>query len=447
MVPLEMSKAGFEMLRELKTDIGIERDNRPSQACGALMSIAEAAEICCSLAEPVKQIETVDIASAIGRVLAQDLCAPRAMPFFDNSAMDGFAVDHAALEGDAPWTLPVVATAAAGAAKPVLTGKRQQAVRIFTGAPVPDGFDSVVVSEVCRDLGDTVEITQRPAAGDNIRRKGEDIARGARLVVAGTRLQARHIGLLAGNGYASVAVRRRVRIGIFSTGDELATTDSAFGAASIFDANSPMLAALCRALGAEVTDLGVIRDDRAAMTARFLSLSKDHDLVLSSGSASVGGRDFLREALLAANGRVEAARVALKPGKPVFFARLGTSLFTGLPGNPLSAYVGFQLFVVLQIARLAGETPPRHLERPAISGFELQRKPGRQEYVPVEVVGEDEAGRPLLKRLGQGSSASLMPLCQADGLAIIASATAGVCIGDPLSWIDLRTTASTWRIV
>lgn len=410
-----------------------------------LMSVERAIEIAVGMARPITGAQEVALPFARGRILAADLHAPRAMPAFNNSAMDGFAVRLQDIRGTGPWRLPVVGTIAAGAALGLAGVAVDAALRIFTGAPVHALYDAVVMQENCDDQGEHVLIFTRPAMGENIRRAGEDIGAGALLAKQGTIIEARHIGLLAGNGHASIQVRRRPRIAVLSTGDEL--VDAGRGSASIHDANRPMLLALCEGLGAEVTDLGICADDLGAMTRLLRANATQFDMILTSGAASVGGRDFVRPALHAAGGSVEACRVALKPGKPVFFGRLGDALLTGLPGNPLSAYMGFQLFVARQIAAMLGFSGAEMSVEKAVAGFGGKRKAGRAEYLPVRIVAHDASGRPIVERLGHRSSASLMPLSQADGVAVLdASSTEGAC-GTPVSWFPVCRRKFAWRSI
>ncbi|RYC26305.1 molybdopterin molybdenumtransferase MoeA [Ciceribacter ferrooxidans] len=422
-------------------------DGLPELVCGCdggrdhvpLKPVEKAVEIAVGMVQPLTAVEDVAVHKARGRVLARSLRAGRPMPLFDNSAMDGFAVAFSDFAGEGPWHLPVAGTIAAGAAALVLTAGT--ALRIFTGAPVPAGSDAVVMQEKCDDRGDTVLIHVRPRRGDNIRRAGEDIASGDLLVSAGTMLGGRHVGLLAGNGHGHIPVVRRPRIAVLSTGDELGEEG-----ASIHDANRPMLLALCEGLGAEMTDLGICPDDMDRMTDIFLTSAGRFDLILTSGAASVGGRDFVRPALLAAGGTVEAWRVALKPGKPVFFGRIAGTLVTGLPGNPLSAYVGFQLFVARQIGAMLGLGGPSARPETAVAGVGWERRPGRTEYLPGQVVGRTESGLPIVEPLGHGSSAALMPLSLGDGVIVLAADSMHVARGDVIDWMPFCRKDLSWKI-
>jgi molybdopterin molybdotransferase len=401
-----------------------------------LVPVRLALEIARGLVRPITEFEPIDIRNAVGRVTAIDLCAPRPMPFFSNSAMDGFAVRTSQLTGNGPQCLRLLGTITAGSVNQIID-ERPGAYRIFTGAPVPHGFDAVIMQEHCLSDGRTVTLRTRPAVGGNIRFRGEDIAEGDIIVRAGTLLEARHIGLLAANGIYSVPLVRRLRIGIFSTGDELVRGDVLTRASSIFDANGPMLHALCAGPMFEVTDLGILPDEMAALVEFLRSLDGRFDLIISSGAASTGERDMLREALIISGGTIDAYRVALKPGKPIFFGKLGAALFTGLPGNPLSAYVGFQLFVATQIAALTGRQFTVAFSGSAICAINLRRKAGRTEYLPARIVGiKDQL--PVVEPVGHGSSATLFPLNFADGMCVIPAECDGFEEGNILQWVPFH---------
>lgn len=401
-----------------------------------LIPLSVALEIARGLVRPIAEIEPSDIRNAVGRVTAINICAPRAMPFFDNSAMDGFAVRTSQLMGLGPQRLRLLGTITAGSTNQAID-ERPGAYRIFTGAPVPADFDAVIMQEHCLSDGRTVTLRTLPAVGDNIRFRGEDIAEGAIVVHAGTLLEARHIGLLAANGFYSVPLVRKLRIGILSTGDELVRGNVLTGASSIFDANGPMLNALCAGPLFDVTDLGILPDEMASLVKFLRSLHGRFDLIISSGAASTGGRDMLREALIISGGRIDAYRVALKPGKPVFFGKLGDALFTGLPGNPLAAYVGFQLFAASQIAVLTGRQGAASFSASAICAINLSHKAGRTEYLPARIVGMKDR-LPVVEPVGHGSSATLFPLNFADGLCVIPAECDGFEEGNILQWVPFQ---------
>ncbi|WP_193142812.1 gephyrin-like molybdotransferase Glp [Meridianimarinicoccus sp. MJW13] len=393
-----------------------------------MMSLHDAIGHAHGLVAPIRESQTVPLLEAPGRTTAVSVRAAAAMPFFDNSAMDGFALRCADLEGRC--CLPVAGTVAAGDAPCDLP--KGMAMRIFTGAPLPKGADAVVMIEACVDKAHKVHVETVPRVGDNIRRMGSDQAAGQVLLAAGTRIGSHHIGLLAANGIAQVDVLRRPRVAVFSTGDELHSGPCAPG--QIPDANRPMLLAMLHQAGAEAVDLGILPDDADATAAAFAGIGNGHDLILSSGAVSMGGKDHIRAALSSAGGTVHGWRVALKPGKPVMFGTLGNAAFTGLPGNPFAVHVGFHMFVLPQIARLLGERPGTFAPVPAVADFDWTRKPGRAEVFPVRLASYDDLGRPVLERLGHSVSATLFPLSGADGLAIVPSECHHITPGTPLMW-------------
>ncbi|MCK0143628.1 gephyrin-like molybdotransferase Glp [Aliiroseovarius sp. F20344] len=409
-------------------------DKMEDTGCGCdsvkqrLMPLDAAISLALDGITPVAETEEVTIFQCAGRVAAETVVATEAMPFFDNSAMDGFAVNAADLLNSN--RLPISSEIAAGDAPSDLTPGT--AARIYTGAPIPSGAKAVVMFEMSEVTGETVEFTVTPRDGDNIRRAGSDQPKGAVLLHPGQRIAARHVGLLAANGIDTCAVRRRIRVGVFSTGDELATRKRRPG--QIHDANRPMLMSLCAQLGTEVTDLGTLPDDLGKTTEAFANIRDQFELVLTSGAVSIGGRDHIRDALVAAGGTLDGWRVAIKPGKPIAFGRLGQTIVTGLPGNPFASFVGFHLFAAPQIARLSGARSAKFAPNRASSGFEWARKAGRAEVFPVKLTEHSPEGLPILERLGASVSATLFPLAEADGLAIVPAETDSVAPGDCLHW-------------
>ena len=397
-----------------------------------LLPVSEAVSLAHELVQPLAGTELVTLAGAVGRVLARDLHAPRPMPFFDNSAMDGYAVRTRDFSGNGPWCLPVAGPFAAGDVTPPSIPQGPVTVRIFTGAPVPEGFDAVVMQEYVEANDAMACFTLEPRPGQNVRRSGEDLKRGTVLVKAGTRVEPRHVGLLAANGYAAINVIRRPRIGIFSTGDELAESGCELSSAQLFDANRPLLLGLAEAAGAQVEDLGIVGDDLSATTRFFRQRLGRYDMLISSGAASVGGKDFVKQAFESAGGKMDFWKVAMKPGKPVIFGHGNGTVFAGLPGNSFAAFVGFKLFLEGMIERLQGRTPVPFANSTGIADFHWTRSTGRTEYVAVSICDGDGQAMCRLSRLGHGGSASLYPVAQADGVAVVSAALETVKPGDEL---------------
>lgn len=386
---------------------------------GPTLSVDAARLRAIAAACPVAGQETLPIDQAVGRVMAAPIRAAHALPPFDNSAMDGYALRLSDLTGDGPWHLPVSARIAAGDAR-ALTLAEGAAARIFTGAPVPFGADAVVMQEQVTRIGDKISLTERPRPGRNIRRRGEDMAQGAQALAAGLALTPPRLALMAGCGVASVAVRPRIRVAILSTGDELSEPGSTLGPGQIYNSNRVLLrATLSRFTWVDLTDLGIVPDDPASIRSAIRHAAQTNDVVISSGGVSAGEEDHILDALRLEAAELDVLKVAIRPGKPLTVGRLGQALYFGLPGNPYAAAITFSQIAKPALRRAAGlmEEPDTWL--PAVAGFTYSRSTGRREYVPVTWSERDPFGRPILTRLGQGASASMSPMAQAMGIAVI----------------------------
>ena len=348
---------------------------------GALLPLAEAqrhiaARYACAVGS-----ETVPVADACGRVLAAAFIAPINLPGHANSAVDGYAVHHADLATDAPTLLPVLSRVAAG--HPSATAlPRGYAARIFTGALMPEGPDTVMMQEDCELLPEGVRLQPGIKRGANCRRAGEAVARGTTALPAGKRLTPPDIGLLAALGQPAVSVRQRLTVALFSTGDEIAEPPAPLRHGQVYDANRYMLAALLRRLGAQVIDGGILPDD-PIITAQALAEPQAH-LIITSGGVSTGEEDHVRAAI-EASGSLEFWRVAIKPGRPVALGDIGGTPLLGLPGNPVAALVTLAALGQPLLDRLAGATyaPPLRINLP--SGFAYRKKAGRREYLRVQI--------------------------------------------------------------
>ncbi|WP_349369276.1 gephyrin-like molybdotransferase Glp [Salinarimonas sp.] len=393
-----------------------------------LVSIDAAMARAAAWAAPLADVEVLPLGAAAGRVLARSVHARVASPAFDRSAMDGYAV-RAGGGLAAGARLAVVGRIAAGA-----RGTRigaAEAARIFTGAPIPPGADAVVMQEDVRADGHAVVLTRPVRAGAHIRRTGEDVGVGDRLAEAGTRIEARVVALLAAQGVGTLAVRRRPRVAVVSTGDELAGPDAPLAPAAIHDANRPMLLALLAAAGCAPIDAGIVRDDASEQASRLAALAGACDLIVTSGGASVGEEDHAARAVRLAGGEAETLAMALKPGKPALVGRIGAASVLGLPGNPVSALVVFSLLGRAMLARLAGGTPRRPAGLPTPLAEPLARKPGRTEFVPARLV-RTEGGTRLA--LASTNSARLRPLAEADGFAEIPADATTADAGVPMDF-------------
>jgi len=328
--------------------------------------------------------ERVPLAAACGRVLAAPIAATRPSPGFDNSAMDGYA----ARSSDLPGRLPVVGVVAAGEPRgePVPAGS---CVRIFTGAPLPAELDAIVIQEDAKRDGDFVEL---PAAqpGEHVRRRGEDIAIGEPVFAAGTRLGAWDLGVLAALGCSSVEVTRAPRVALIATGDELVGVETVPGPGQLVDSSMYALAALIAECGGIAKRIGIVRDDPAVL-AEQLALALEHDAVITTGGVSVGERDHVHAALAAAGVTLELWKVAMKPGKPFSFGLRDRTPVFGLPGNPVSTLVGFELFVRPALLAMQGATATARPRVPVqlVPGFHKQA--GRAHYLRARVIRSGDA--------------------------------------------------------
>jgi molybdopterin molybdotransferase len=397
---------------------------------GELMSIDAARALIRERLSPIAGTEVVPLIAADGRVLAEDVRAPLDLPPFDNSAVDGFAVRLADLKQDGDTRLPVLGRVAAGGSVP--TPQENAAVRIFTGAPMPAGFDTVFMQEDVRLEEGRVVLPSGLKRGANRRLAGEDLPRGERAVVAGTSVTPQHIGLLAALGIAAVPVARRLRIAVFSTGDEIVSPGEALGKAKIYDANRFMLQALLSRLACDVTDLGILRDNRSTVANALLAAAADHDLIVTSGGVSTGEEDHVKAAVESAGG-LAFWRLAIKPGRPVAMGLVNGTPFIGLPGNPVAVFVTFAHVARAVIARLSGaafEPPQAFAVR---SAFAYRKKEGRREYVRVSLAA-GESGVEARKHPREGAGI-LTSLTESDGLVELPETVTRVEPGDTVGFL------------
>jgi molybdopterin molybdotransferase len=379
----------------------------------ALLSVEDALTRLLSDAVPLGS-ETVAIGEAAGRVLAGPIKALRTQPPFPASAMDGYAVRAAELTPGAQ--LVVIGEAPAGAPFGGSVGP-QQAVRIFTGAAVPDGADTILIQENARriDAG-TVEVLETVAAGRHIRRAGLDFEKGESLLDTGRLLDAAAVSLAAAANHAALAVVRRPLVAVIATGDELLPPGSNPGPGQIIASNSFGVAAIARDTGADIVDLGIVPDDRAVMAGRIRdALDAQADIIVTLGGASVGDHDLVNEVLTAEGMALDFWKIAMRPGKPLMFGRLGATRVVGLPGNPVSSLVCSHLFLKPLIARLAGR-PAEPDIREAVLAEGIAGNDSRQDYVRA-LVSKDANGL-LAKPFGVQDSSMLRILADANGLII-----------------------------
>lgn len=349
---------------------------------------------------PLTEHETLPLVSCFGRITARDIVSPLNVPGFDNSAMDGYAVRLADLATDKP--LPVAGKAFAG--QP-FRGEwpAGTCVRIMTGAPVPQGCDAVVMQEETEQTDNGVRFTANVKAGQNIRRAGEDIMCGATVFPAGKKLTVAELPVLASLGIAEIAVIRKVRVALFSTGDELQLPGQPLKEGQIYDTNRLAVHLMLEQSGCEVVNLGIIPDDPEKLRAAFIEADRSADVVLSSGGVSVGEADYTKT-MLEELGEIGFWKLAIKPGKPFAFGKLAHSWFCGLPGNPVSAALTFYQLVLPLLAKLSGNTSDALPARQRVRAAErLKKSPGRLDF-QRGIVSRNAEGEPEVRTTGhQGS--------------------------------------------
>ncbi|BAL23324.1 gephyrin-like molybdotransferase Glp [Azoarcus sp. KH32C] len=371
--------------------------------------------------------ERVAVRSALGRVLAEAVIAPCNVPAHDNSAMDGFAVRFADLTSGAETALTVVGTAFAGKPFSGIVGAGQ-AVRIMTGAPIPQGADTIVVQEVARTEGGQVIVPAGQRAGQNLRRAGEDLALGGVALPAGKRCGPAELGLLASLGVAEVTVHRRLRVAFFSTGDELASIGKPLAPGEVYDSNRYTLFGALSRLGCELLDMGVVRDDPAALETAFREASASADVILTSGGVSVGEADFIRE-LVNRLGQVAFWKIDIKPGRPMAFGRVGDAWLFGLPGNPVAVLVTFYQFVQDALLALSGVAPlPDSPLFEVVCDSVIRKQPGRREYLRGRLVRR--GGKQIVELAGAQGSGILRSMSEANCFIVLSEAGGDVAPGD-----------------
>ncbi len=392
-----------------------------------MISVEEAQARILALKAPV-ETERVALNEAAGRWAAEDVAALRTQPARELSAMDGYAIRFADAAG--PWT--VIGESAAGTqfAGKVETG---EAVRIFTGAVVPKGADTVIIQENVSREGDVVTLTgDAPIkAGQNVRYAGGDFVEGTVVVPKGAELHARHVALAAMAGHGELTVHRKLKVALVSTGNELVTPGSPCAEDQIPASNGVMLAAMLRSLPVELSEFPAVEDDLEALTQQFRALA-DHDIIVTTGGASVGDHDLIVPALKAAGGEIVFWKIAMRPGKPVIAGRLGDAVALGLPGNPVSAFVTAMLYLRPLIAHLCGAADPLPQRLTAPTGVDLAANGPRADHLRAKLVDG------TLVPVGVNDSAMLAALSEANAL-IIRPADSGVTsVGEPVAFYPLH---------
>jgi molybdopterin molybdotransferase len=400
---------------------------------GPLLSVDEARALILERLSPVAAPIRVPLVEADGRVLAATLFAPVDLPPFDNSAVDGYAVRFERLSAGGPTVLPVGSRIAAGAevsSPPAI----HEAVRIFTGAPMPEGFDTVFMQEDVTVAEGRVTLPPGLKPGANRRLKGEDLARGDVALEAGRRLGPADVALMAALGLAEVEVRTPLRVAVFSTGDEIVSPGTPLRPAALYDANRFLLLALLRRLGCAATDLGILPDRREAVAEALRQAAGGHDLLITSGGVSTGEEDHVKAAVEDA-GALTFWRLAIKPGRPVAMGVVTGTPFVGLPGNPVAVFVTFVHVARALVARLSGETLLPSVALPVTAGFGYRKKEGRREYVRVRLVPEAD-GRVVAQKHPRDGAGVVTSLTQTDGLVELPEEVTRVEPGETVGFLS-----------
>ena len=399
---------------------------------GKLMTIDEALTLIANRVQAVEGEEHLPLCDCDNRILVSPLHAPLPLPLFANSAVDGYALRGADLPQDQARSFPVTGRVQAGsAADPIRPGA---AMRIFTGAPMPRGADTVFMQEDVRLEADgDVTLPSGLKPGANMRPAGEDIAQGALAIPGGRRLRPQHVALAAALGLTHLTLRRRIRVAIFSTGNEVVEPGGPRGPAQLFDSNRFMLGALLRRLNCEVHDLGILRDDRAALTSALKDAAGTHDLVLTSGGVSAGEEDHVRAAIESV-GSLVLWSLAIKPGRPVAMGVIAGTPFIGLPGNPVASFVTFAHVVRPTILALCGAAPEPLIGLPVRAAFTYKKKRGRREYVRASLRHASDGSLEAVKFPREGAGL-LSSLVDTDGMIELGEDLEAVSPGETVRFL------------
>jgi len=383
---------------------------------GPALPLSEALCRVLAAVTPVSESERMPIREALGRVMARDVRSAIDVPAHDNSAMDGYALRSADLPDAAPWKLRLIGAALAGRPFDARVGEGE-CVRIMTGAPVPEGADTVVMQERVEADNDRVQINALPAPGANVRLAGEDIKAGDVALSAGVQLRPAHIGLLASIGISEADVLRRPRVAFFSTGDELCEVGTPTEPGQIYDSNRYTLFGMLQRLGVEIVDLGVIRDRPDELEAGLRRAAEGADLIVTSGGVSVGEADYLVE-IFERLGQIDFWSVAMKPGRPTVFGTLGDALYFGLPGNPVSVMATFYQLARPAILKLSGLGLQVPVLISATCAATIETKAGRTEFLRG-VLSRGEQGHYVVAKTGHQGSGILSSMTQANCFIMI----------------------------
>jgi molybdopterin molybdotransferase len=398
---------------------------------GALLGIDAALARIEERVTPVVEEETVPLAAARGRVLARDLVAQIDVPPHPNSAVDGFAIAHVDLLPGDDTVLPVTGRAAAG--HPLgRTARHGEAIRIFTGAPMPDGADTVMMQEDCVVEDGRVRMKPGIRKGANRRNAGEDVAKGAVALPAGRRLKVADLGLAAALGNDTLPVFRPLRVALLSTGDEVCEPGTPLAPGAIYDANRVMLAALLRGLCCTVSDLGIRPDHAAALVDTLAAAAAEDDLIVTSGGVSTGEEDHVKTAVERL-GRIDFWRLAIKPGRPIALGQVRGVPLIGLPGNPVAAALTFAILARPLILRLGGANAAVPLSFPVEAGFSYRKRLGRREYLRASL--KREGDRLVAIKYPKDGAGILSSIVQSEGFAVLGEDVSDLAPGATIDFL------------
>ena len=357
--------------------------------------------------------ETIPLNASVGRILANNIISPMAVPPHDNAAVDGYALRHSDLSNNTVTKLKLIGRIAAGDTCSMLVSAGE-VVRIFTGAAVPKGVDTILMQEDCQENKGIVIIPPGIKKGANFRFSGEDIKVGDRILEAGTLLRPQEIGLLASTGQTTVTVYKKLRVALFSTGNEVRDIGQNLPPGHVYDANRYSIGAALNGLGCVSDDLGILPDSHKAIRESLLEVSKTHDLIMTSGGVSTGKEDHIRSAV-AKIGQIHFWRLAIRPGRPIALGQVGQVPFVGLPGNPVAVLVTFMIFARPAILKLSGcrNTAPTYYK--VRSGFDLQKKLGRREWLRVSITTAKD-GFPVAHKFPKDGAGILTSMVKSEGL-------------------------------
>jgi molybdopterin molybdotransferase len=362
------------------------------------------------LLKPVSSWQKLALREALGQVLHTPIISPLQVPPHNNSAMDGYAIHGKAIQ-EQPFTLKMVGTAYAGQPFNGKVGVNE-CVRIMTGAMVPEECDSVVMQEQVEVAGDNITVHGEQTSGQNVRMAGEDIQQGDSVLPAGHRITPADMGLIASLGIGEIRVKRRLRVAFFSTGDELRSIGEPLEAGQIYDSNRYTLYGMLKRLDADVLDMGVVPDEKAALKQALQQAAEEADVVITSGGVSVGDADYVKE-ILAELGQVNFWKIAMKPGRPLAFGQINDALFFGLPGNPVSVMVTFYQFVQPALKKMAGENDHPLPLMQVETASKIRKRPGRFEF-QRGILFEDDKGQLKVQTTGQQGSGILRSMSVAN---------------------------------